>query len=39
VVGTEECVDEEPGDIEVGRVDAGEVVDQRVPEVEVRGCA
>ena len=35
VVGAEEGVDEEPRDVDVGRVDAGEVVDQRVPEVEV----
>jgi hypothetical protein len=35
VIGAEEGVDEEPRDVDVGRVDAGEAGDQRVPEVEV----
>ena len=35
MIGTEEGKDEEPGDVDVGRVDGGEVVDQRVAEVEV----
>src|SRR3954470_21466438 len=35
VVGAQQRVDEEPRDVDVRRVDAGEVVDQRVPEVEV----
>ena len=35
VLGTEEGVDEEPGDVDVVRVDGREVVDHCVPEVEV----
>ncbi|UUY05133.1 hypothetical protein LRS13_06280 [Svornostia abyssi] len=35
MVGAEQRVDEEPGDVDVGRVDGGQVVQQRVAEVEV----
>ncbi len=35
MVGAEQRVDEEPRDVDVGRVDGGQVVDQRVAEVEV----
>jgi hypothetical protein len=35
VVGTEKGVDEEAGDVDVARVDGGQVVDEGVAEVEV----